>query len=359
MPLEGLLGYNDTYQALLGELRQRPSHAYLLAGPPGVGKALVATALIHSLFCEQLNGTNFCCSVLQCPVRMGLGTSESTRTAPADAKRCDCCAGCVQLAAGVHPDFIRIAREPGRSDVSIEQVRSLIARLGGRPSRAPMRATLIDDAETLNLSAQNALLKTLEEPPGNAIIFLVARSERTLLDTLRSRMRLVRFGPLLPSDIETILLRREGMTREQAEAIARLSRGSAERAVVLAEGAEPPVNQLLDAIEGIRTLDFVAAQTLAQEFFASREQAAENFELIARMLEEMLSFAVAEHSSEVDSGAMTARMRKIARALGPEIILNAMRRAVSAVGAIDAMANSRLQAERWWTDLARDARGEA
>ena len=116
----------------------------------------------------------------------------------------------------------------------IEQVRELIAS-SGYASRGATRVAIIDDAETLNIPAQNALLKTLEEPPGHAIIFLIAQSERALLDTVRSRMRPVRFGPLAVAD-----------SRDTGEAqrsrpsprgpIARLARGSAARALALARG---------------------------------------------------------------------------------------------------------------------------
>ena len=81
----------------------------------------------------------------------------------------------MQIALGVHPDYVYVARQPNRSDLLIEQVRDLIDRLGVRPSRGPRRIAIIDDAETLNLPAQNALLKTLEEPPGYTMIILVTQ----------------------------------------------------------------------------------------------------------------------------------------------------------------------------------------
>ena len=117
---------------------------------------------------------------------------------------------------------------------------------------------------------------------------MVAESERALLDTVRSRLRLVRFAPLDVGEIEAIVSARAGVDAERAAALARLARGSAGRALKLASGDEPPIRELLDALGGARRLDFARAQALAQEFFASREQAAENFELIARLLEEML-----------------------------------------------------------------------
>src|SRR5262249_54911325 len=150
------------------------------------------------------------------------------------------------------PDFIAIARAEGRSEVLIEQMRDLIARLGTRPSRSARRVAIIDDAEALGIPAQNALLKTLEEPPGHTIIFMVAESERALLDTVRSRLRLVRFAPLEVSDIEAIVAARggsdTGLDTARAGALARLARGSAGRALRLAGGAEPPIRELLRAM---------------------------------------------------------------------------------------------------------------
>src|SRR5580658_7893235 len=242
MPLTSILGHREIATRLLAELRARPSHAYLFAGPRGVGKSIVATSLVHALMCERSPGENFCCTTARCPVRIAPQTERTrARAGDADAPRCGCCSACVQIATGVHPDFTYVSRPVGRSEVLIDQVRELIARLGIRPSRSSIRMAIIDDAEVLGIPAQNALLKTLEEPPGHAIIFMVAESERALLDTVRSRLRLVRFAPLAVGDIEAIVVARAGVDAERAAALARLARGSAGRALKLAGGAEPPI----------------------------------------------------------------------------------------------------------------------
>ena len=176
---------------MLAEIRSRPSHAYLFAGPRGVGKALVATSLVHALICERSPGENFCCTVARCPVRIAPATERTrARADDADAPRN---ANAVPHAYRSRPGCIRISltssKPADRTEVLIEQVRELIAQLGIRPSRASIRLAIIDDAETLGVPAQNALLKTLEEPPGHAIIIMVSASERALLDTVRSRTR--------------------------------------------------------------------------------------------------------------------------------------------------------------------------
>jgi DNA polymerase-3 subunit delta' len=261
------------------------------------------------------------------------------------------------VAAGVHPDLIYIARSPKRTEVLIEQVRDFIERLGIRPARGSRRIAIIDDAETLNIPAQNALLKTIEEPPPDTIIFLVTRSERALLDTIRSRTRPVRFAPLAAAEIEAVLISRTGMARERAAAFARLARGSIGRAFAVAEGAEPPMADLLKALTGASTLDFVEAHALAQQFFGTRDQAARNFELIARMLEEMLCCKLLQAELSAPSPEAARTMTDFAQITDTATLAALLKRALDAHTAVDAMANPRLQAENWWMAAGAALRG--
>jgi DNA polymerase-3 subunit delta' len=356
MPLNGLRAHRELAEHLLAELTSRPSHAYLFSGPAGTGKSLVATALAHAMLCERAPGANFCCTAERCAVRMSPATAARPRSAVA-APRCDCCAACVQVASGTHPDFIRIGRAAGRSDVLIEQVRTLIAQLGVKPSRAGARIAIIDDAETLNLPAQNALLKTLEEPPGHAIIFMITSSERALLDTVRSRMRAVRFGALATADLEAILSARGATDSTNRAAAARLARGSAARAIALLDGDAPPMKELLAAIARARSLDFAGAQQIAQEYFKTRDDAAGHFELIARMLEEILCLKLLGADEMPQSKDEEAKLiTQLAGALATGAIVDCLAAAVKARGAVDAMANPRMQAEQFWMTAAEAIR---
>ncbi len=353
MALAGIVGNRALIAALESELARRPAHAYLFAGPRGVGKALVAAGFAHEILCERAPGPGFCCDPAQCAVRAAAASAGARARAAAPAAHCDCCAACVQIALGVHPDFIRVARLPNRSDVLIEQVRELIEKLGMRPARGPRRVAIIDDAETLNLPAQNALLKTLEEPPGHTLIFLVTQSERALLETVRSRLRPVRFAPLETGEITPVLAARAGLDPERALAVARLARGSIGRALELAAGDEPPSAALLDALARAPGFDFPAIQALAQEFFGARDQAAENFELIARLIEEMLCSRLigADAAAPPDAVGITGRIDAATLAAVAEA-------ALEAAAAVEAMANPRLQAERFWLETGQALRGE-
>jgi DNA polymerase-3 subunit delta' len=358
MPLNGLRAHRELAERLFAEFRTRPSHAYMFAGPRGVGKALVATALAHGVLCERNSGPGFCCTPWRCPVRAASATKRRAR-ASESAPACECCSACVQAATGVHPDFNYVARPEGRTDVLIEQVRDLIVRLGTRPARAPRHIAIIDDAETLNLPAQNALLKTLEEPPGHAIIILVTASERALLDTVRSRLRPVHFAALGIADIEALLRERGVTDAARAAAIARLARGSAARALALASGDEPPLKPLLDALKDAHKLDFVRVQALAQELFSGRDQARDNFELIARLAEEMLCSKLLRAQAPEPSAPETARaLHELAAKFSTAAIVKILEGALDALEAVDAMANPRLQGEQWWMAAARAVRGE-
>jgi DNA polymerase-3 subunit delta' len=357
MPLNNLAGNRDLLASLETELARRPSHAYLFAGPRGIGKASAARGLAQSLLCERAPGPNFCCTPVQCPTRTApqAATGRARSAAPA-APRCACCNGCVQVALGVHPDFNSIARQPNRSEVLIEQVRDLIGRLGNRPSRGTRRVAIIDDAETLNLPAQNALLKTLEEPPGATIIFMITQSERALLDTIRSRTRLVRFAPLTPAEIASVLTEQAKLDSARASAVALLARGSVANALALTEGDEPPVKELFKALSEAATLDFAAIQPLVQNFFGARDQAVGNFELIARLFEEMLCFRLLKTdlaASTSDAQMMTA----IANCFDPRTMAELAEAALAAASAVSEMANSRLQAEQFFMAAGRALRG--
>jgi DNA polymerase-3 subunit delta' len=342
MPLTGLLGHQELLATLHRELGRGRSQGFLFAGPRGIGKELVAEGLALSLLCERQGGLDFCCTPNQCPNRGdGAGGKQAV-------PQCDCCSACVQVALRVHPDFDYVALLPKRSFVLIEQVRELIARMGSKPSRGPVRAAIIDDAETLNLPAQNALLKTLEEPPGYAVIFLIAENANALLDTVRSRLRPVPFPPLSTADLSSLLMLKADLDGERAGALARLSRGSASRALALASGTEPPAREMIEALKQAGKIDFVQAHRLAERFFANRDQALENFELLGRLLEEVMCLKLGAPDAQGASAASPGPLTDLMEAFSLECILIILELALRAAAAVDAMANPRLQAEGFW-----------
>jgi len=201
--------------------RGRAAHAYLFVGPGGIGKRLVAQGIAQSLFCRA--------------------------TSDEDLEACGVCPSCKQVQAGTHPDLLMVGCPPGKRELPISLIagederrgrEGLCYELAMRPMSASRRIAIIDDAQTMNEASANALLKTLEEPPGGSMLFLISPSTDALLPTIRSRCQPILFSPLTESDITELLLNLELVPdRTAAEEVAALSEGSLETASQLLDPA--------------------------------------------------------------------------------------------------------------------------
>ena len=174
MPFRDVIGHPRLVSLLSRAVaRGTVPPSLLFAGPAGVGKRRVATALAESLNCLQ-------------PV---------TNLPELERDACGQCASCRRIARGMHPDVIVL--EPGDSgSIKIEAVRDVVDRASYRPFEGRRRVVIIDDADALVAPAQNALLKTLEEMPAASIFLLVSALPDALLPTVRSRCPRLRFAPL-------------------------------------------------------------------------------------------------------------------------------------------------------------------
>lgn len=140
-------------------------HALLLCGPAGLGKRAVAEAFVRARLCES----------------------------PRDGRACGACRTCKLVAAGTHPDRMRIKLESNpktgvmRKEIVVDQIRALSARLAMASQLGGWQVAVIDPADAMNPAAQNALLKTLEEPTDDTLIVLIADQPWRLTATVRSR----------------------------------------------------------------------------------------------------------------------------------------------------------------------------
>ncbi|MDD2897161.1 MAG: DNA polymerase III subunit delta' [Desulfuromonadaceae bacterium] len=204
MPFADILGHDRIIEVLRRSLLSgKTAHSYLFEGVPGCGRKKTALSLIQALFCTAL---------------------------PDDA--CGVCTSCRKIEGGNHPDVHLLSPLPDKRDISIDQLREMQRELSLRPYESPRKVCIIDPAERLNVNSANSLLKTLEEPPGNALIILLTENAGMLLSTVRSRCQLMRFAPLSHEHIAT-LLERCGMTPEAAALVAPMSGGSLQKALEL------------------------------------------------------------------------------------------------------------------------------
>jgi DNA polymerase-3 subunit delta' len=208
MPFRNVIGHRRLVALLArAAARRTVPPALLLAGPAGVGKRRVAIALAETLNCLS-------------PV--------STPHLEHDA--CGECAACRRIARGIHPDVITLEPDDMGS-IKIESVRDVVKSAQHRPFEGRRRVVVIDDADTLIEAAQNALLKTLEEPPPASVFVLVSAMADALLPTVRSRCPRLRFGPLTPAEIAEALVRDSQYSEAEARAVAAAANGSLGRAL--------------------------------------------------------------------------------------------------------------------------------
>lgn len=187
-----LHGHDEAVAAFRDALDSgRLHHAWLVAGPQGVGKALFAAKAALRVLAQGQGP-------LDAP---GLDVPEDHQAARL-------------VAAGSHPDLMRLERLPRENsatgelarNISVDQVRSLQRLFNNTASLSPWRAVIVDSIDDLERGAANALLKNLEEPPPSSVFFLVSHAPERLLPTVRSRCRLLRL-PALDDDAMTSALR--------------------------------------------------------------------------------------------------------------------------------------------------------
>jgi DNA polymerase-3 subunit delta' len=236
MPFRTISGHRPLLELLArAAARGTLPPSLIFAGPEGVGKRLTAMALAQVLNCEK--------------TEVRSQKSEDRRPTTADGEpeagfdACGECAACKRIARGVHNDVLVI--ESGESgSIKLDQVREAIDRAAYRPFEGRRRLVVVDPADELVDVAQEALLKTLEEPPPASVFVLITSRPDVLLPTVRSRCQRLRFGPLSPGDVADVLMREHAVPPADAHAAAAAADGSIGRALA---GSAEDANEARDA----------------------------------------------------------------------------------------------------------------
>lgn len=237
MTLTDVVGHAAAIARLGRAAREdRPAPAYLFSGPAGVGKRTLADAFTSELLCAT----------------------------PGPDGACGVCAQCVRVAVGTHPDVRVVVREDDRRDIRTEQIRDLTRWLVLRPLMAQRKVAVVDGADALNEHGQNALLKTLEEPPGASVLLLVVGRSSLLLPTVRSRCQQVRLDPLTPDELAQFL-ERHGVARAESATLVARAAGSPGRALALREDTQGEQRTMvLERLARLRDLSAADVSSLAQ-----------------------------------------------------------------------------------------------
>ena len=194
-------------------LKDRLPHALLFLGPQNCGQRGMAKELAKALFCGQKSGV----------------------------EACDHCVSCRQVEAGNHPDYRIFEPDEDSKVLKVERVREMIASANLKPFQAPVKLFVMDRAEGLNETSQNALLKTLEEPPAHTYLVLIAYAGEQILPTIRSRVQTLYFLPIADAEATA-----DKLERMKSAVWDRVSRGRAAKTPDLSSLTREEVSAALE-----------------------------------------------------------------------------------------------------------------
>jgi DNA polymerase-3 subunit delta' len=301
----------------------------LFAGPPGVGKWAVARAAAQVVNC------------LDPSTRLSPASqdSNSLRAGPAGGltfDACGKCRACDRIARGVHVDVFAIEPDE-RASIKIDVIREVLSHTSFRPFEGKRRFVLIREADTLETSAQNSLLKSLEEPPPGTSFILTTAVPGALLPTVRSRCMRLRFGRLTSSEVAAALVRDHDRSEDEAREAAPLADGSIGQALALADN---DLTALRDAAMRLlqQTAGRADTQTRLQAASAlyagsskkerSREDLAVVLRLMASMLRDLEAINAGADRAVLANPVLAGDLESLARAFTGD-------RARDAFGAVD------------------------
>lgn len=204
------------------------SHAYILTGEAGMGRKSLANAFAMTLLCEK-------------------GKSEP----------CMECHACRQVMSGNHPDLIHVSHEKPAS-IGVDDIRKQIQdSIMIRPYSSYYKIYIVDEAEKMTVQAQNALLKTIEEPPSYAVIILLTVNQDAFLPTILSRCVQLKLKPLPDSAVKSYLIRSLGVAESKAEVYAAFARGNLGKAIHIASSEDFHLmhTELLHMLKHLKDMD--------------------------------------------------------------------------------------------------------
>lgn len=207
---------------------QKVSHAYILAGEAGMGRKSLANAFALTLLCEK-------------------GKSQP----------CMECHACKQVLSGNHPDLIYVTHAKPAS-IGVDDIRDQInSTIMIRPYSSYHKVYIVDEAEKMTVQAQNALLKTIEEPPSYAVILLLTTNPEGFLPTILSRCVQLKLRPLPDFVVKSYLTESMGVPSTEAELYAAFSRGNLGKAIKLASSEEFRLmyHEVLHLLKHIKNMD--------------------------------------------------------------------------------------------------------
>ena len=241
------------------------SHAYILAGEAGMGRKSLANAFALTLLCEK-------------------GQTEP----------CLECHACKQVLSGNHPDLIYVTHEKPAS-IGVDDIREQINdTIQIRPYSANYKIYIVDEAEKMTVQAQNALLKTIEEPPSYAVIILITTNQEAFLPTILSRCVQMKLKPLKDFTIKSYLTQNLHIAEKDADICAAFARGNLGKAIHLASSDEfkELFQKVMVLVKNVGTMDISMLLDCIREMKEQNFDIGEVLDLMQLWYRDVLMFKV-------------------------------------------------------------------
>lgn len=256
---------------------KKTSHAYLISGEDDSGKMMLTQAFAVALQCMELN---------------------SDVKEVEDLDSCGICRSCKQFKSGNHPDIIYVKRLKNKYEIGVDDIREQVNNnIVIKPYSSPYKIYIIDEAQMLSVQAQNALLKTLEEPPEYAIVILITNNLSSILETIQSRCIMLQTKPVEKDLIKAYLMSEYQIPDYQAELSAIFAQGNVGKAINYASSEEftEIKNDVLNILEHIDEKEDYELIDLVNNLSKEKDNVSNILDLILLWYRDVLMYKVTKN----------------------------------------------------------------
>lgn len=242
---KNIIGHEDVIKYFRRTMTSKNiSHSYLIEGNQGIGKEMLAKTFAKTLLCEEKNVIN----------------------------PCNKCTSCIMMETGNNPDYFQVFSE--KASIGVDDIREqVVENMDIKPYRSKYKIFIIAEAERMTVQAQNALLKTIEEPPSYGIVILLTKNPSKIITTVHSRCARIRVLPIPAPMIKDYIRSNYELEEWQAALYADFAHGSIGQAKEMVEGEEfwDLRQKAIDYIVRLEKADLIGLYDIAEELDKDRE----------------------------------------------------------------------------------------